>query len=158
MCFYCKAYNSRYMQYRELLFDKVYKYKIRNYKQNMIYSCDWYINFNCDREGDQFTGIYLYENGTISYLKWQPNGKPYRNYDKPTCIDFNYVFEVVYNDRIRYLAWRHGGKFHREENKPCYIHLHFNGNIWKLEWYCNGVPLHINKLHNLRLNENGDIN
>ncbi len=153
MCFYCKAHNSRYMQYKELLIDKAYKYKIRTYN----YYCMWYIDFDCDREGDKFTYFYLNRNGKVYIFKWHSNGKYHRNYDKPTCINFNSIFKNVYMDKINYLAWRQNGIRHREENKPSAIQLHFNGNIRKLEWYCNGVSLHINKLHKLYLNENGDI-
>ncbi len=158
MCFYCKAHSSRYMQNEELLFDKAYKYRIRKYiYKDIIYHCVWYIDFNCDREGDKFSHIYLNRNGKVSYLGWQSNRKLHRNYDKPTTIDIGSIFKGKYIDQINSLTWRLNGRCHREENKPSDIQLHFNGNIRKLEWYYNDVPLHINKLHNLHLNENGDI-
>ncbi len=157
MCFYCKAHNSRYMQYGELLFDKAYKYKIRNYKHNMIYSCDWYIDFNCYREDDKFTYVYLNMNGKVLHLGWQPNEMLHRNYDKPAFIIPFKKGKYKYNDRIYYLSWNQNGRYCRRENKPNVIQLHFNGNINYLGWYYIDMPLHINKLHNLYLNENGDI-
>ncbi len=158
MCFYCKAHSSRYMQNGELQFDKAYKYIIRKYKyKDIVYGSLWYINFNSNREGDKFTYFYLYMNGIVYKLEWQSNGELHRNYDKPAYIDLNSIFKVkdVYMDQINSLAWQKNGRRHREENKPAYIKLHFNGNIWNLEWYYNDVPLHINKLQKLYLNEDG---
>ncbi len=151
MCFYCKAHSSRYMQNEGLQFDKVYKYKIRNYKcKNIIYRCVWYTDFNCDRVSDM--------NGKVYHLSWLSNGNYHRNYDKPTIIIVGSIFKDKYNDNIIYLVWHQKGLCHRGDNKPAYIELHFNGNIRKLEWYYNDdATPYINKLHNFYLNENGDI-
>ncbi len=117
----------------------------------------WYIDFNYNRDGDKFTHINLNSNGKVYYFEWQSNGKLHRNYDKPSSINLGFIIKDKYDDRIIFLAWRQNGIRYREDNKPSYIELHFNGNIRKLEWYYNDVPLHINKLHNLQLNENGGI-
>ncbi len=164
MCFYCKAHSSRYMENEELRFDKAYKYIIRKYKhKNIIYRCVWYINLNYDRKDDKFTYIDFNRHGKVCILEWQSNGKLDRNYDKPTTVSLGFIVygegfltEPIF-DRINYLSWRQKGILHREENKPSVIQLHFNGNIRKLEWYYNDVRLHINKLYNLHLNKNGDI-
>ncbi len=131
MCFYCKAHSSRYKYNDGLKFDKAYKYKIYKHILYSFTRCIWYIDFDICREGDRYSYITIYKNGSIEFICFQLNNKYiYRIGNRPSIIAIdNKTF------CIQCLRWFINDQFISENNKKRYIFMYNNGNLHSLILY-----------------------